>query len=377
MGLKFKQYCMLVVFGIFVFVLFWNYESVWLGVLKLIKISKPVLLGLVFAFILNIIMQMYEGLLLKRFVYKTIGLTGNQKKKRENRIHIISCFLAVITILSIFMLIGCFLAPKIIRGLREIYDIVQNTIPEWLEKLEKRGVKIQDLSRFVEEGSIQQLLENFVLRESALGTTLIGLTYQVAKFLISFVIAFIIAIYILLEKRNIGRQLYKLLKVSLPIAKRKRVLHIATIISEKCNGFVRGQVIEGALLGVMIYAGFLLFRIPYASIIAVTTGVLSFVPYVGAIVSCVIGAFFVFVINPKKVVVSIIVFQVIQFIENQFIYPKVVGKSVGLSPLWTLIAILIGGGLFGIGGMILFVPMFATIFELIKEETNKGIKKNK
>ena len=130
-------------------------------------------------------------------------------------------------------------------------------------------------------------------------------------------------------------------------------------------------LVSAICMGVLIFISFSIFRIPYAILIAVLTGVLSFIPYIGAFCACFIGALLVLMVNPLQALLSIIVYQVVQFIENQFIYPHVVGGSVGLAPLWTLVAVLIGGNLFGVLGMVFFIPLVAVLYQLVKEYTNK------
>src|SRR5699024_2884124 len=117
-----------------------------------------------------------------------------------------------------------------------------------------------------------------------------------------------------------------------------------------------------------------IFKMPYAGLIGVMTAILSFIPYIGAFLSCAIGALLVLLLSPSKVILFIIVFQVAQFIENQFIYPHVVGNSVGLSALWTLVAVLVGGNFFGILGMIFFIPLTAVIYNLVSGNVNRRLK---
>ena len=124
-----------------------------------------------------------------------------------------------------------------------------------------------------------------------------------------------------------------------------------------------------------MFIAFTIFRLPYANLIAVLTAVLSFIPYIGAFASCGIGALLIIMVDPWQALLSIVVYQVVQFIENQFIYPRVVGGSVGLAPLWTLSAALIGGNLFGVVGMIFAIPITAVLYVLIKDDVNQRLEK--
>lgn len=199
----------------------------------------------------------------------------------------------------------------------------------------------------------------------------LGIATSTISIIVNCFFSLVIALYILLSKKTLGRQCKKLLYVHVrkPIA--DCIYHVATLISKTYSKFLSGQCIEAIILGVLIFISFTIFRIPYAVLIAVLTGVLSFIPYIGAFFACFIGAVLVLMVNPLQALLSIIVYQVVQFIENQFIYPHVVGGSVGLAPLWTLVAVLIGGNLFGILGMIFFIPLVAVLYQLVKEYTNK------
>ena len=123
-------------------------------------------------------------------------------------------------------------------------------------------------------------------------------------------------------------------------------------------------------MGTLIFLAFSLFRLPYAGLIGFLTALFAFVPYVGAFASCAIGAFLTLLASPEHALLCVIVYLAVQFIENQFIYPHVVGSSVGLSALWTLIAALVGGKLFGIVGIVFFIPIVAVLYELFRQWTN-------
>ena len=137
--------------------------------------------------------------------------------------------------------------------------------------------------------------------------------------------------------------------------------------------FLSGQFVEALILGTLMFIAFLIFRLPYAGLVGMLTAVCSFIPYIGAFFSCGIVVLLTLIVNPIQAIVCFIVYQVVQFIENQFIYPQVVGSSVGLSPLWTLMAVIIGGKLFGLLGMIFFIPLVAVFYTLFRESVYKRI----
>ena len=188
---------------------------------------------------------------------------------------------------------------------------------------------------------------------------------------------FIIAIYVLLSKVSLTRQCKKMIYAHLSKNHADKICYISSLVNETYSKFFSGQCIEAVILGLLIFIAFTVFRLPYANLIAVLTAILSFIPYIGAFASCFIGALLIVMVDPWKGLLSIVVYQVVQFIENQFIYPRVVGGSVGLAPLWTLSAALIGGNLFGAIGMIFAIPVTAVLYVLLKDDANRRLQRKK
>jgi len=168
-----------------------------------------------------------------------------------------------------------------------------------------------------------------------------------------------------LGRRALGRQCRGFLCAYFKKPTAERICHVAKLTHDTYTKFFSGQCIEVLILGTMIFLAFSVFRIPYAALIAVLTAAFAFVPYIGAFASCLIGVLLTLMAVPEKAILCFIVYQMVQFIENQFIYPHVVGGSVGLSPLWTLLAALLGGKLFGIIGIVFFIPLAAVIAQLL------------
>ena len=179
------------------------------------------------------------------------------------------------------------------------------------------------------------------------------------------VFAIVIMFYVLLGRRELGRQCRSFLYAYFKKPTAERICHIAKLTHDTYTKFFSGQCIEVLILGTMIFLAFSVFRIPYAALTAALTAAFAFVPYIGAFASCLIGVLLTLMAVPEKAILCFIVYQMVQFIENQFIYPHVVGSSVGLSPLWTLLAALLGGKLFGIIGIVFFIPLAAVISQLL------------
>ena len=179
--------------------------------------------------------------------------------------------------------------------------------------------------------------------------------------------------YVLLGRRELGRQSRGILYAYCKEATAARICRVARLTHDTYARFFSGQCIEVLILGTMIFLAFSVFRIPYAALTAALTAAFAFVPYVGALASCLIGVLLTLLAAPEKALLCLLVYQAVQFIENQFIYPHVVGGSVGLPPLWTLLAALLGGKLFGIIGIIFFIPLTAVIAQLLSGDMERRL----
>ena len=138
--------------------------------------------------------------------------------------------------------------------------------------------------------------------------------------------------------------------------------------------FLTGQCVEACILGTLIFLSFTIFQLPYAVLVGVVTAICALVPYIGSFISCCLAVLLSLMVSPQKALITLIVYLVVQFIETQIIYPRVVGSSVGLSPMWTFLAVLLGGRMFGLLGMVLFIPLMSVIYTLLKEDVSKRLR---
>ena len=189
--------------------------------------------------------------------------------------------------------------------------------------------------------------------------------------------AIVIMFYVLLDRRSLAKQSSRLLYANLSERKADQVCRIARLTHTTYARFLSGQCVEVVILGTMIFLAFSLCGIPYAGLTAALTAAFAFVPYIGALASCAIGVLLTLLAQPEKALLCLIVYQAVQFTENQFIYPHVVGSSVGLAPLWTLLAALLGGKLFGLVGIVFFIPLTAVVLQLVHEHTAQRLSEKK
>lgn len=369
MSKRMKNCMLLIAFGVALYACLNNFGSVIRFFQDIGGLLLPIIGGMIVAFVLNVPVKGFETLYSRLF--RKINF-----QPKNGPLVMLSLLSTLACIVLIVILVSTMVVPQLISSVRSVYLTIQTRSPQWIAFLSEYGFDTTWITKQLSSLSLSQIDVEHIVQNVLTGagnflSSALGIATSTISIIVNCFFSLVIALYILLSKKTLGRQCKKLLYVHVrkPIA--DCIYHVATLISKTYSKFLSGQCIEAIILGVLIFISFTIFRIPYAVLIAVLTGVLSFIPYIGAFFACFIGVVLVLMVNPLQALLSIIVYQVVQFIENQFIYPHVVGGSVGLAPLWTLVAVLIGGNLFGILGMIFFIPLVAVLYQLVKEYTNK------
>lgn len=185
--------------------------------------------------------------------------------------------------------------------------------------------------------------------------------------IVSAVVGFVFAIYILLQKERLGRQVRMIAYSLLPEKAADKFFKISNMTSDTFSKFLSGQCLEACILGSMFAIVLAIFRMPYVALISVLIAFTALIPIVGAFIGCVIGAFLIFMISPVKAVWFVVIFLVLQQIEGNFIYPKVVGSSVGLPAIWVLAVVTVGGKLMGVIGMLVMIPLSSVLYAIFRE----------
>ncbi|MBQ8040576.1 MAG: AI-2E family transporter, partial [Lachnospiraceae bacterium] len=189
------------------------------------------------------------------------------------------------------------------------------------------------------------------------------------------VIAFISSIYILSQKEKLKDQARRVVTAYFKETTQKKIFYVWNLIYHNFSKFLTGQCIEAVILGALFVVAMSIFKMPYAFMIGVLIAFTALIPLVGAFIGCFVGAFFILVDTPIKALWFVVMFLIIQQLEGNLIYPKVVGNSVGLPSLWVLVAVTLGSSMFGVVGMLMFIPLFSTVYTLLREDVNKRNKK--
>lgn len=370
---KTRRALFLIAFGVCLYAAMMHLDVVLGALSAAVDIFFPVLLGLGFAFVLNVPVSGME-----RLLHRAVGLLPEGRRPGEGAITMASIVLVLIAIAGVAVLGVTMLVPELIASARTVAPLLAERLPEIEECLAANGVDVEKLAQFFQgagassataaAGSGAQGLLNLGL--GSIASSVFAAARSTVSVLSGSVFAFVIAVYVLASKRTLGRQVNRVMDAHLAPGHAARIRHVASLATDTYSKFLSGQCLEACILGTLIFLAFSLFRLPYAGLIGFLTALFAFVPYVGAFASCAIGAFLTLLASPEHALLCVIVYLAVQFIENQFIYPHVVGSSVGLSALWTLIAALVGGKLFGIVGIVFFIPIVAVLYELFRQWTN-------
>lgn len=359
----------LVAFGVILYAALMNLGAV-IGFVKDVSdLVLPAILGFILAFIMNVPMRGYENLLLRatkktKHPLKPKAITG------------LSLLLTIISVLLVIALVCVMLIPELIESAISLYELVLDSWPDWVAFFQQYNIDITWITGWFESLNISQLIEQILSGAGSLISSAVTVVSSTVSIIGNFIIAVIIAIYTLLSKQELARQSKKLIQAHCGSRVGAFLLHFGQLLNTTFTKFLTGQCLEACILGSLIVLVFTILGIPYASLIGVLAAVLAFLPYVGSFLACILGMFLVLLATPSKVLICLIAYLVVQFVETQLIYPHVVGTSVGLSPLWTLIAVLVGGKLLGLFGMIFFIPLTAVLVTLLKEYTNFKLAKN-
>lgn len=337
-----------------------------------IKLILPLLLGIFFALILNVPVCFFE-----RHLFKKSKKAVVQKLRRP-----IALVLSLVLIIGVFAGIVGLVIPElinavkiIIQGAVELLDRLGDADAEsMLSKLPFGDVLYKNvLANYnINWDQIGNALQTWLTEQGGnIMNTAVGTVSTLVSAVVNFIIALIFAVYVLFSKEKLKKQSDRLIKVWLPKKVGEWLIHAFSVGSGIFKSFVSGQTIEAVILGTLCIIGMLILRIPYAPMVGALVGVTAFIPVVGAFVGTAVGAFMILTVSPAKALVFVIYLLILQQIEGNIIYPKVMGSKINLPAIWVLAAVTIGGGLAGPFGMLIGVPVTSTIYVLLREETEK------
>ena len=362
----------LILFTIFVLVALWNYELVFDGIKFVWGVIIPFVLGGVIAFIVNIPMRFFEEKLFDKAKAK-------KKKWAEKLARPLSLIIALLLILGIIATVVLIVIPELGNTLLNLGKTMQDFIPKAQAWAIKTFEDNQEIAEWIADIDFKwnEILAQGIdfLRNGA--SSVLGSTFEAAMSIISgvatFFIALVFACYVLVQKEKLGEQVKKLMRAFMPEDWNNIFLALGSVVNKSFTNFFTGQCLEAVILGLMFLVVMAIFRLPYALLISVLIAFTALIPIFGAFIGCGVGALLIFMVSPMKALVFIIVFLVLQQIEGNFIYPHVVGNSVGLPSIWVLVAVSVGGSLMGLAGMLIFIPITAVVYTMLRGIVNRRL----
>lgn len=360
------QIMKLITFGAFMLWGVFNYK-VFIELIGLvITLSMPILIGIAIAFIINIPMKKIEEKIFKI-----------RKRKRKKLIRGISLVVSILLILGIISLILFLVIPELIQAIISIAENIPKSY-EWAsDGLDKLNKLYPEIEEYIGNVDIKSIIDKSVSSVGDVVSLLIGFITSTITSLVSFFISFVIAIYILIDKENLSRQSKKVLFAFLGEKTTSKIIDIVKTTNTTFTNFLTGQCLDACLIGFLLFVILNILHLPYAIILGVLFAVTALIPYIGAFITLAIGIILIGVINPVGALWYAIVFLVLQQFDENFTYPRIVGGSVGLPALFAILAVLIGGSIFGFIGMIISIPIVSILYSLFKKYVNERLESRK
>ncbi len=361
-----KRYMLLITFAM---LLYWGLHNAgqFAGVIRaLFKLLSPFIIGLCLAFVMNLLLCPLER--------AWDDIWGESKSAAKVKLKRPVCLvLALLIFLGIISALFFVLIPQI----SATASTISTKVPDAIMKTElwwgnitaffaEHNVVLPTFD--LEPETIIKTVSDFIAQqgEQVFGKTM-DITISIFSALINLILALVFSLYVLAQKERLGKNAKKLMYASMKEKTADRALELLSLMGNTFSRFVSGQVTEAFILATLCFIGMSILRMPYALVVSFVIGFTSLVPIFGAWVGAIIGAFLIVFVSPIKALGFVVFLLILQQIEGNVIYPKVVGKSVGLPGIWVLAAVTIGGGLFGVSGMLFGVPIFSIIYTLMGE----------
>lgn len=365
----------IILFTAVIIVCLWKYETVLDILFFVLNILTPFILGGAIAFVLNVPMNFVQ-----RHLFKEERIRNRKVSQKLARP--VSMVLVLIAVFGIVAIVMFILIPQLGETFANLGRSIQAFIPqlqEWAARLFNDNKEIMDTVNNLEFDWNKIMDTGINFFKSGAGSV-VDSTITAAKSIVSglttFFIAFVFAIYILLQKEKLGVQAKKVLFAFVRRGRAEATVEVLSLTYNTFSSFLTGQCVEAVILGSMFAVSMTILKLPYALLVGMLIAFTALIPIFGAFIGCGVGAFLIFMVDPMKALIFVVLFLVLQQIEGNLIYPHVVGNSVGLPSIWVLAAVSIGGSLMGVVGMLIFIPIVSVVYALFREIVYLKLKKN-
>ena len=331
----------------------------------LLNAAMPLLLGCVLAYLINILMNFYE----KHDLLKVLGPSLIRIRRP------VGMLAAYFTLFLLVMLVVDLVVPELASCVKLLLSQVPRAIDMLIGWLETKNLVPEDIQAVLGAVDWKSKMDQMIrILTSGVGSvmgTAISAIVSVFSSIVTALLAFIFSVYLLMGKEKLASQFQRLMRRYLRTGFYSKVRYILSVMNECFHNYIVGQCTEAVILGVLCTVGMLLLRIPYATMIGAVVAFTALIPVAGAYIGAGVGAFMIFTVAPIKALVFLAFIVILQQLEGNLIYPRVVGSSLGLPAIWVLAAVTIGGGIMGIAGMLLCVPLAAVIYRLLREDVKR------
>ena len=340
----------------------WNWNSLMGLVGSIYKTLGPIINGAIFAYILNLLMVRYEGLLTK----VQGQVPGVKSLKRP-----VSMFLSLLTFVLAVIMILVLVLPQLSTAISRFIEVIPS-VSTWLQKaIEEYDAYFPQLQTLMSQLNINwgSLIQQSMTVLNSLSSNFLNITFTtitgVASNTINSILSLMVALYILGSKERLLIQSKRVIMAYLKPSHAQTFLDILRLMNESFTNFFVGMTLEGIILGSLVTVAASIFNLPYAGMLGVIAGVMALIPIIGGYISAAVGTLMLLAVSPSQALFYLVMVIIIMQLEGNLIYPRVVGGSIGLPGLWVLVAFTVGGGLMGISGMILGIPLAATLYKLL------------
>lgn len=364
-----KKNVKVILFVVFTSILFfWFLQKinvVWGFLSYIISILVPFITGGAIAFVINVPMRKIEQLL--------PNILGKLKR-------IIAYILTILLLAAVLLFALFVIVPDISKTISSLALQVPSVVDKLKKFAENFMVNNPEVSKMISGLNLDfdklttQAISLFQGGASGILNIGVSIISGTISGVVSFIIAFMFSIYILMQKEKLSLQAKQVVYSFCPTSIADKLIRIARMSNKAFSNFISGQCLEALILGIMFFIVLSIFRFPYALLISVVVTISALIPIVGAFIGCALGFFLILMINPMQALIFIGVFLILQQLEGNLIYPHVVGNSVGLPSIWVLVAVTLGAGLFGIIGIIIFIPICSVLYALFKESVKERLK---
>lgn len=357
--------------------IFFGQNKIWVYIKDLNNILSPVIWGLIIAYLFAPVVNFLE-----RTVLRPFGLEGLKKHRQKAWVRVVSVLMTLAIFTFLFVLLMRLLIPQVADSLMQIYGNLStyaDTVNNWINNLGKYDTKMSsDLANTLNNlysQAVAWINEKFVPSEGDLFNTIstkVVSAFNVGKNLL---LGIIVAAYILGMKETLGAQGKKILYGTMTKEHAEKSISAIAYTNRVFGGFIRGKLLDSAIIGVMCFVGCEILRIPFAPLIAVVVGVTNIIPFFGPFLGAIPSCILIVLIDPVKCAVFIVFIFALQQFDGNILGPKILGDSTGLASLWVIIAILVGGAVAGPLGMLLGCPVFALFYAAFRHLINNSLKK--